>query len=107
GREAVTAVEHEGGGFDVILMDVQMPEMGGFEATGAIRAREGAGRPRVPIVALTAHTMSGDRERCLAAGMDGYLTKPIDEDNLVATVERFANGLPSQTAPVPEPLLDE
>ncbi len=70
-------------------MDVQMPEMNGFEATAAIRAREGAGS-RVPIVAMTAHAMAGDRERCLAAGMDGYVTKPVHRETLIAEVERLA-----------------
>ena len=75
GRETLTAFER--GGFDLILMDLQMPEMDGFEATTAIREWEKASGNRVPIVALTAHAMKGDREKCLAAGMDGYLTKPI------------------------------
>jgi signal transduction histidine kinase/DNA-binding response OmpR family regulator len=75
GRETLTAFES--GGFDLILMDLQMPEMDGFEATTAIRQWEKASGNRVPIVALTAHAMKGDREKCLAAGMDGYLTKPI------------------------------
>jgi PAS domain S-box-containing protein len=73
--------------FDVILMDVQMPVMGGFEATSAIRTSEhGTGR-HMRIVAMTAHAMSGDRERCLAAGMDGYVAKPIDPAALFAAVE--------------------
>jgi signal transduction histidine kinase/ligand-binding sensor domain-containing protein/CheY-like chemotaxis protein len=74
--------------FDVIFMDVQMPEMNGFDATGHIRAREGQldGTPRIPIIALTAHAMRGDRERCLAAGMDGYLSKPIRPDVLFASL---------------------
>ena len=75
GRETLTAFES--GSFDLILMDLQMPEMDGFEATTAIRQWEKANGNRVPIVALTAHAMKGDREKCLAAGMDGYLTKPI------------------------------
>ena len=76
--------------FDVVLMDVQMPEMSGFEADrGDSRARSDGERRHVPIVALTAHAMQGDRERCLAAGMDGYLAKPIDVEELIATVERF------------------
>jgi two-component system, sensor histidine kinase and response regulator len=65
--------------------------MGGFEATQAIRANERGGA-RLPIVALTAHAMQGDRERCLAAGMDGYLAKPIDVDELIGTVERFGGA---------------
>ena len=69
-----------------------MPKMGGFDATQAIRQREAATGSRVPIVALTAHAMQGDRERCLAAGMDGYLPKPIDVDELIATVEQLARG---------------
>ena len=75
GRETLTAFES--GDFDLIPMDLQMPEMDGFEATTAIRKWEKASGNRVPIVALTAHAMKGDREKCLAAGMDGYLTKPI------------------------------
>ena len=74
---------------DVILMDVQMPEMDGFETTAAIRQRE-AGGPRVPIVALTAHALQGYREQCLQAGMDGYLTKPIKLDELSAALTRVA-----------------
>ena len=75
GKAALAAWEREP--FDLILMDVQMPEMDGFAATKAIRARESAANTHVPIIALTAHAMKGDRERCLAAGMDAYVSKPI------------------------------
>jgi PAS domain S-box-containing protein len=74
--------------FDLVLMDVEMPEMGGFEATAAIRASEPQGR-HLPIIALTAHAMKGDRERCLAAGMDDYLTKPIRGLELFRAMERL------------------
>ena len=75
--------------FDVILMDVQMPDMDGLETTRAIRGREQPGFRRTPIAALTAHTMTGDRERCLAAGMDDYLSKPIRLAALGKTLERW------------------
>jgi signal transduction histidine kinase/CheY-like chemotaxis protein len=89
GREAVSAAAR--GRFDAVLMDVQMPDMGGFEATAEIRRREVAdGVARVPIVAMTAHAMKGDRERCLAAGMDEYLTKPLDSRRLCTLVEYLA-----------------
>ena len=105
GLEAVASIERAGERqFDVVLMDLQMPQMGGFEATRAIRSLDGAGS-RVPIVALTAHAMQGDRERCLAAGMDGYLSKPIDVSRLLVTVEQFGDtpdappvGLPAERA---------
>jgi two-component system, sensor histidine kinase and response regulator len=73
--------------FDLILMDVQMPELSGLEAAAAIRQREQATGQRVPIVALTAHAMTGDRERCLAAGMDGYVSKPLRADELFAAID--------------------
>jgi signal transduction histidine kinase/CheY-like chemotaxis protein len=88
GKQALVAMESQE--FDVVLMDVQMPEMGGFEATAAIRQRESDGERHVPIVAMTAHAMKGDRERCLAAGMDAYLSKPLRASQLLETVERFA-----------------
>jgi PAS domain S-box-containing protein len=85
GREALEALASDT--FDLVLMDVQMPEMGGFEATAAIRAREREIGGHVRIVAMTAHAMNGDRERCVAAGMDGYLSKPLDPRMLFTIVE--------------------
>ena len=95
GREAVDAWQRDR--FDVVVMDIQMPEMDGFEAVAAIRAAEASsGRPRVPIVALTAHALSGDAERCLAAGMDGYLSKPLRRGALDDELRRLGLGVPEQ-----------
>jgi len=77
--------------FDLVLMDLQMPCMDGFAATSAIRALEPQLARRVPIVAMTAHAMQGDRERCLAAGMDAYLAKPVSSASLIETVESFSD----------------
>ena len=74
-------------GFDAVLMDVQMPEMDGFEATAAIRKKEKESGKHLPIIALTAHAMKGDKERCLAAGMDGYVAKPIKAEELIEAIE--------------------
>ena len=87
GLEALEALEKES--FDLVLMDVQMPVMDGFEATAAIRKKEGGSGIRVPIVALTAHAMKGDREKCLAGGMDRYLTKPIRPQELDELLENY------------------
>jgi CheY-like chemotaxis protein len=78
--------------FDVILMDVQMPVMDGWMATQAIRERERGTEEHVPILALTAHAMKHDQEQCLAAGMDGYLSKPFQPAELYAAVESIAGG---------------
>jgi len=76
--------------FDVVLMDVQMPEMDGLTATRAIRDREKATGKRTPIVAMTAHVLKGDRERCLEAGMDGYISKPIRAERLLQSIQAIA-----------------
>jgi CheY-like chemotaxis protein len=88
GKEAIGRAQAEA--FDLILMDVQMPEMDGLEATSAIRAAEAGTGTHVPIVAMTAHAMQGDRERCLSAGMDGYLSKPIRIDELKQAMSEIA-----------------
>lgn len=87
GRKALEALEKES--YDLILMDVQMPEMDGLEATQAIRAKEKATGGHIPIVAMTAHAMKGDEERCLAAGMDSYLTKPIRTQELASVLDQI------------------
>ena len=85
GRKALDALERNA--FDLVIMDVQMPEMNGLEAARLIRRQEHPDGPRLPIIAMTAHAMKGDREQCLAAGMDAYITKPIDPDLLFRTIE--------------------
>jgi two-component system, sensor histidine kinase and response regulator len=85
GREALEALERES--FDLVLMDLQMPEMGGLEAVARIRTGEAGTETHLPVIALTARAMPGDRERCLAAGMDGYLAKPIRAAELHAAIE--------------------
>jgi CheY-like chemotaxis protein len=84
GREALAALEQQN--FDLVLMDVQMPDMDGFETTKAIRAQERISQKHLPIVAMTAHAMIGDHERCLAAGMDSYVTKPVDAAKLFTAI---------------------
>ncbi len=86
GREALDAFEP--GAYDVILMDVRMPEMDGFETTREIRRREEGTGTRTPIIAMTAHAMKGDRERCLEAGMDDYVAKPVKADTVYQVLER-------------------
>jgi two-component system sensor histidine kinase/response regulator len=102
GRQAIEAHARER--FDVVLMDVQMPEVDGFEATAAIRGHEAASGLHLPIVALTAHAMTGDRERCLAAGMDFYLTKPLVPAQLYETLEAAVPRGPVSEVPLPSSL---
>jgi signal transduction histidine kinase/HPt (histidine-containing phosphotransfer) domain-containing protein len=108
GREAVEAAA--GGGVDLVLMDVQMPEMDGFEATAAIRAREKGTGFHLPIVALTAHALKGDREVCLSAGMDEYLSKPIRGPELLAVLGRVgsqgADSTPASAELLPPTSID-
>ena len=86
GSEAVETLRENH--FDAVLMDVHMPEMDGYEATRAIRAHEADAGGHVPIIAMTANAMKGDRERCLAAGMDDYISKPVRADELFEAVEQ-------------------
>lgn len=92
GREAVDLVKRSA--FDAVLMDVQMPEVDGFEATAMIRAMEKETSKRLPIIAVTAHAMEGDRQRCLDAGMDDYVSKPMDPEKLEAAIVRWTGQLP-------------
>ena len=85
GKDAVAAMEQQQ--FDIVLMDVQMPEMDGLTATRTIRKNEHESRKHIPIIAMTAHAMVGDKELCLAAGMDGYLSKPLHPSELFAVIE--------------------
>ncbi len=96
GREALDAVARED--FDLILMDCQMPVMDGYDATEEIRAREGVTGGRVPIVALTASARESDRERCIAVGMDGFLSKPLTVDQLRASVLHWLTAAPTREA---------
>jgi CheY-like chemotaxis protein len=99
GRAALAALERDR--FDLALMDVQMPEMDGLEATTAVRQREKSTGAHLPIVAMTAHAMKGDREQCLAAGMDGYIAKPLNPEEFFAVLEGLvpASGPPSSPRP--------
>lgn len=92
GKEALAAIEMVP--YDLVLMDIQMPELDGFEATEAIRRREAVSGSHIPIVAMTAHAMKGDREKCLAVGMDDYISKPLYPKDLKEVVHRALSGLP-------------
>jgi CheY-like chemotaxis protein/HPt (histidine-containing phosphotransfer) domain-containing protein len=104
GRQVLDALDKER--FDLILMDVQMPELDGLEATAAIRQRERLSGEHIPILALTAHATKGDLERCLEAGMDAYVVKPLQPGALLAMIADFAGAGPRARAvspPVPRP----
>jgi two-component system, sensor histidine kinase and response regulator len=101
GKEAVAEMEKRD--FDLVLMDLQMPEMDGFEATAALRGREKETGGHLPVIALTAHALQGDRERCLEAGMDGYLAKPIRAQELDAALLTYAEEKSEQGSTESEP----
>ncbi len=92
-RDGLEAIDlFSRGAADLILMDMQMPKLGGLEATAAIRKMEASGKARIPIIALTAHAMAGDRERCLAAGMDDYLSKPVRANDLLSKIAHYTSA---------------
>ena len=96
GREALLALEKES--FDLVFMDLQMPEMDGFAATATIREKEKGTGKHQEVIALTAHAMSGDRERCLTAGMDAYLSKPIRPHELDILLKKYVQRRMSAVA---------
>jgi CheY-like chemotaxis protein len=102
GQKALAALAQEA--FDLVLMDVQMPEMDGFDATAAIREKEKSNGVHIPIIAMTAHAMKGDKERCLAAGMDSYVAKPIHANELFDAMENLItnNGETEMKTDMPE-----
>jgi signal transduction histidine kinase/DNA-binding response OmpR family regulator len=109
GRVALEELEKSNfAGFDVVLMDIQMPEMEGYEATSAIREREKTTGDHLPIIAMTAHAMKGDRERCLASGMDGYVSKPLQVEDLFAAIEAVVQAHAAGPSPeLPQDVLNK
>ncbi len=106
GKEALEALKKQS--FDVVLMDVQMPQLNGLETTKAIRIEEQQTKRHIPIIAMTAHAIKGDRERCLEAGMDAYVSKPIDADKLFDTIEKLTKDPEiKETAEDLSPALDK
>jgi len=99
GKAALESIEQVA--YDLVLMDCQMPELDGYQTTRAIRRREGAGA-RLPIVALTAHALQGDRKKCLDAGMDDYISKPMGRKDLKAALLRWLPGVAEQQTPPPD-----
>jgi CheY-like chemotaxis protein len=103
GKQALAMLRQQR--FDLVLMDVQMPGMDGFEVTATIRESEKGAAAHQIIIAMTAHALTGDRERCLAAGMDGYISKPIKRQDLTDVINKFLPGRPG-SAPAFEDLID-
>jgi CheY-like chemotaxis protein len=101
GREAVDLLDKDAANCDIVLMDVEMPDMDGFQATAIIREKEKISGKHIPIIALTAYAMKGDRERCLAAGMDGYVPKPIRHQDLFETIQTLVMDVPNIPTPAP------
>jgi CheY-like chemotaxis protein len=95
GREAVDLLDKDAANCDIVLMDVEMPDMDGFQATAIIREREKISGKHIPIIAMTAYAMKGDREHCLAAGMDGYVPKPIRHQDLFETIQTLVLDVPN------------
>jgi CheY-like chemotaxis protein/HPt (histidine-containing phosphotransfer) domain-containing protein len=105
GQQALESLQERD--FDVVLMDVQMPIMDGFLATHEIRRLPDKAKARVPIIAMTAHALKGDQERCLAAGMDGYISKPVKGEELIDLVEQLAQQHGKFREDVPEQLAED
>jgi PAS domain S-box-containing protein len=99
GREAVDLLDKDAANCDIVLMDVEMPDMDGFQATAIIREKEKVSGKHLPIIAMTAYAMKGDRERCLAAGMDGYMPKPIRHQDLFETIQTLVLDVPNIPPP--------
>ncbi len=99
GEEALDALRRQK--FDLVLMDVQMPEMDGYAATREIRRSEQGGMDHMPVIAMTAHAMKGDRESCLDAGMDDYIAKPINREELQQVIERVIKAMRKAMSPQP------
>jgi CheY-like chemotaxis protein len=94
GREAVDLLDKDAANCDIVLMDVEMPDMDGLQATAIIREKEKISGKHIPIIAMTAYAMKGDRERCLAAGMDAYVPKPIRHQDLFETIQQLVMDVP-------------
>ncbi len=106
GREAIAALRRNT--YDLVLMDCQMPVMNGYEAAAQIRdPQSGVGNSRIPIIALTAHAMKGDRELCLQAGMNDYIAKPVEPDAIAAMLDKWLPPAPANAAPAPKSVFDE